>query len=254
MTPPAHRPRPWLGPVSNDKRFVVELESKHGRPECALECGDFSVRRSASLREHAGSANLLKEMYSRKGYSTDGLIGMPRRETTVTLDAHNDAGVVATVTVRLDSRETGLFADALYPREIAAFRAAGSKVCEVCKLAVDPRFGSRELMASLFQLAYLYSHVIYCATDVFIEVNPRHAGFYKRMLGFHEIGGLRVCPRVNAPALLLHVELDYMRQQIALHGGRGATSNDKSLYPYFLACGAEASLDRALRARARRHH
>jgi hypothetical protein len=241
-------------PASDDKRFVVELQpTKHGRLECTLECTDFRVRRSANAGEHGRAANLLKEMYSKKGYSTEGLVGMPRRENAVVLDAHNGAGVVATVTVRLDSREGGLLADTLYRREINAFRSAGAKVCEVSKLAVDPRFGSKELMASLFQLAYLYG-VIHRATDVFIEVNPRHAGFYKRMLGFNEIGTLRLCPRVNAPAVLLQVELDYMRRQIALHGGSGAMTMEKSLYPYFMACEAEASIDRAMRARARREH
>jgi hypothetical protein len=237
-----------------DQRFVFQLEMKHGRPECALECNEFSVRRAATVIEHAGTNSLVKEMYSRKGYTTDGVINMPRRENTITLDAHDAEQIMGTLTVRLDTRESGLLADALYAKEIDAIRQSGRKVCEVSKLAVDPRFGSKELMASLFQLAYLYAFVIHRVHDAFIEVNPRHAGFYKRMLGFTEIGELRTCPRVNAPAVLLHVNLDYMRDQIAMHSGRGYCTGEKSLYPYFLSCAAEDWIQRAMRAKAGRHH
>src|SRR4051812_13207880 len=218
-----------------DQRFVFQLEMKHGRPECALECEQFSVRRAATVFEYANTNSLVKEMYSRKGYTTDGVINLPRRESTITLDAHDAEQVMGTLTVRLDTRESGLLADALYSNEINALRQTGRKLCEVSKLAVDPRFGSKELMASLFQLAYLYAYVIHRVHDAFIEVNPRHAGFYKRMLGFTEIGELRTCPRVNAPAVLLHLDLDYMSDQIAEHSGSSHCTSEKSLYPYFLS-------------------
>jgi len=196
----------------------------------------------------------VQHMYSRKGYLTEGVATLPRRDNTITLDAHDSEQVMGTLTLRLDYKDTGLLADTLYAREINEFRDKGRKVCEVSKLAVDPRYGSKELMASLFQLAYLYSHVVYRASDAFIEVNPRHAGFYKRMLGFREIGGLKTSPRVNAPAVLLHIELAQMRRQIALHSGRNRRSTDRSLYPYFLSCSAEDWIDRAMRAKTGKSH
>jgi hypothetical protein len=39
-----------------------------------------------------------------------------------------------------------------------------------------------------------------------------------------------------------------MKTQIALHGGRGCVTREKSLYPYFLNCGAEEWIERAVRA------
>lgn len=251
MTHPAYQ-QSTTRPARSDNRLVFHLEMKQGRPECALEGRDFSVQRAATVLEYSDTANLVKEMYSRRGYSTEGIIGMPRRDSTITLDAHDAEKVMGTLTVRIDTRDTGLLADALYKNEIDGYRGAGGKVCEVSKLAVDPRYGSKELMAALFQMAYLYSHVINHASDAFIEVNPRHAGFYKRMLGFEQVGGLRTCPRVNAPAVLLRIELASMREQIALHAGRGAASREKTLYPYFVNCGAEDWIDRAVLARARR--
>ncbi len=254
MTPPAYRLNSSLRPVDHDKRFLVQVEPRHGSADCAFEFSDFSIRRAATRREQAGTACLVREMYARRGYSTSGVINLPRRDNVITLDACNAEQVVGTLTLRLDSGDSGLLADMLYRSEIDAVRENGNSVCEVGKLAVDPRYGSRELLASLFQLAYLYAHVIHRASDAFIEVNPRHAGFYKRMLGFREIGEQRMCPRVNAPAVLLHMELGYMRRQIALHGGRGQLSGEKSLYPYFSGCRAEDSIYRALRTRARLQH
>jgi hypothetical protein len=71
-------------------------------------------------------------------------------------------------------------------------------------------------------------------TDVVIEVNPRHVAFYKRMLGFKEFGPERLCSRVNAPAVLLRLELEYVDQQIELLGGKGDSAGGvRSLYPFF---------------------
>lgn len=249
MTRPSYKLDRSQKQAEHDNRFTFQLEMKHGRPECALECNDFSVRRTATVLDYAEPTSLVKEMYSRRGYSTDGIVSIPRRANTITLDAHDSEKIMGTLTVRLDTRESGLLADTLYADEINEFRAKGHSVCEVSKLAVDPRFGSKQLMASLFQLGYLYASVVNRVADAFIEVNPRHAGFYKRMLGFQEIGELRICPRVNAPAVLLHVELAYMRQQIAFHSGRGSSTMEKSLYPYFLNCSAEDWIDRALRTK-----
>jgi hypothetical protein len=254
MTVPAYQWNPSSQPAENDNRFVFHLEMKHGQPECAFECNEYSVRRAATLHEYKNTANLVQNMYSRKGYLTEGVSSLPRRDNTITLDAHDSEQVMGTLTLRVDAKETGLLADTLYADEINEFRNNGRKVCEVSKLAVDPRYGSKELMASLFQLAYLYLHIVYRASDAFIEVNPRHAGFYKRMLGFHEIGELKTCPRVNAPAVLLHIELAYMRRQIALHSGRNGRGGDRSLYSYFLSCSAEDWIDRAMRAKPGNSH
>ena len=43
-------------------------------------------------------------------------------------------------------------------------------------------------------------------------------GFYERGLGFHQIAGMRTGGPVNAPAVLLHIELNDMHEQISRHG------------------------------------
>ncbi|MBS0475395.1 MAG: hypothetical protein JSR28_09630, partial [Proteobacteria bacterium] len=43
-----------------------------------------------------------------------------------------------------------------------------------------------------------------------VECNPRHVGFYTRMLGFSAIGEKRDCSQVGAPAVLLHVAAGHL--------------------------------------------
>jgi hypothetical protein len=143
--------------------------------------------------------------------------------------------VTGTLTLGLDS-PNGLLADELYKSEIDSLRAAGHKVCELTKLAVDQPQTSKRVLAALFHIAYIYGRVMQGYTDVVIEVNPRHVIFYKRMLGFKEFGPVRLCGRVNAPAVLLRLEIGYVDRQIELLGGKTESAKgDHSLYPYFFS-------------------
>ena len=204
--------------------------------DCVLERGGYRVHLADSSGQH--SANMLVErMYSWRGYDTEALATPSHNPNRITLQASHGQYLFGTLTAGLDSQE-GLFADMLYPEEVNCFRLMGRKLCEMSKLAVDPQHGSKEVLASLFHLAYIYVHIIHKATDVLIEVNPRHAAFYERRLGFRQVGEMRTCPRVNAPAVLLQIELSYMQAQIARHGG-SRDPREKSLYPYFFSTDEE---------------
>ena len=69
--------------------------------------------------------------------------------------------------------------------------------------------------------------------DLFCEVNPRHAIPQKRMFGFKQIGELRTCPRVSAPAVLLHLTTDYVDNQTSKFNS-GKKTIKRSLYTHFL--------------------
>jgi hypothetical protein len=199
--------------------------------ECLLRCNDYSIRLVDSPRQRNKAGLLIKRMYSWRGYITDDSALVPQNPNYLTLEASSEQQLFGTLTLGIDSKK-GLAADELYEKEINIYRKKGHKVCEVSKLAIDPQFSSKELFASLFHLTYIYAHTLHKVKDAFIEVNPRHAAFYKRMLGFKQIGEKRTCPRVNAPAVLLHLDLDYMDAQISCLAG-ARELKDKSLYPYF---------------------
>lgn len=199
--------------------------------EVLLERSDFHIR-LASTRGHRSQVSMLiNRLYTWRGYKWEINGDLPHGPNQITLQTCNGEYVFGTLTLRLDSN-SGLLADELYCAEIGAYRAAGAKVCELAWLAVEPEFGTKEVLASLFHLAYIYGRRVHGVTDVFIEVNPRHVGFYEQMLGFRRAGELRICPRVNAPAVLLHLELDHVDEQIELSGGHRGRRK-RSLYPYF---------------------
>jgi len=56
------------------------------------------------------------------------------------------------------------------------------------------------------------------------------------MLGFEPFGEEKTCPRVNAPAVLLRLDLAHADEQIVRYGGTAATATGvKSIYPYFFS-------------------
>ena len=201
--------------------------------ECVLARGGYRVRLADSPGQRNKASILINSMYSWRGYATDGLELSQHSANSITLEASTELQLFGTLTLGLDSSD-GLLADALYQQEIDVLRSMGRSVCEITKLAFNPKYSSKEALASLFHLAYVYARDFYSATDVLIEVNPRHTSFYQRRLGFKQIGEIRTCQRVDAPAVLLHGALEYGAKQISKHAGSRDT-NEKSLYPYFFS-------------------
>lgn len=210
----------------------------HDRPvgshaeELLIERSDFHIRLANNHGRRNRSSVLIQRMYSWRGYNSNTRDDPAKHANQVTLQACRGGTVFGTLTVNFDS-EARLAAEDLYPSEIEAYRAAGARVAEVTRLAVDPEHGSKEVLGALFHLAHMLC-LLRGITDVFIEVNPRHVSFYRRMLNFRLAGECRVCERVNAPAVLLHVEIAYMTEQIARFGGHHGRGK-RSLYPYFFS-------------------
>jgi hypothetical protein len=194
---------------------------------------DFRIRLADTRGQRSKASLLINRMYSWRGYQTEGAVGLGAGPNQISLVASRDDVVFGTLTVGLDS-DAGLLVDQLYADKINAFRAEGRTICEFGKLAVDPNYGTKDVLAALFHLAFMYAHRINNADDIVIEVNPRHVAYYKRMLGFNQAGPQRMCDRVSAPAVLLHLPCSYAAEQIARHGGH-QTTEGRSLYPYFFS-------------------
>lgn len=192
----------------------------------------FKLRLANSEGKRESASLLINKMYSWRGYDTAGLAN--DNHNRITLMADTDGKPIGTLTIGLDS-PGGLLADQLYHDELDRLRQAGASVCEFTKLAVDQAMQSKRVLAALYHLAYIYAHRIHGASDLVIEVNPRHVVFYRRMLGLDQLGEERMCPRVHAPAVLLRLSMAYARDQIARYGGHFRDlPGMRSLYPYFL--------------------
>jgi hypothetical protein len=212
---------------------------------CLLRRGDYSIRLVDSPVQRSKASSLIERMYSSRGYNTEGTKVISYNPNRLTFVATSDQQLSGTLTLGIDAEE-GLFADELYEKELNMFRKNGRKICEVSKLAIEPQCSSKELFASLFHLAYIFAYILHEVNDAFIEVNPRHANFYKHMLGFCQIGEKRRCPRVDAPAVLMHLDLGHMKEQISSYAGIGGLK-ERSIYPYFLSQHEEKRLTERIR-------
>lgn len=249
--------RPGQQPKTPAQHTIVAIEGRLGlqpmsnepveNAEHAVNMGmqKFKIRLTRS-DDHTQSASvLIRKMYSWRGYVTSAT-PVEHTPNKICLSVFSKEQIIGTLTLGHDAPE-GLAADAMYKPEVDALRSAGRVVCEMTKLAVDQCVRSRKVLASLFHIAYIHARHLHGCTDILIEVNPRHVGFYERMLGFRRVGEERLCPRVNAPAVLLRLETDYVEIQIRKFGGLMETAaGEKSLYPYFFTAADESGIAQRL--------
>lgn len=196
-----------------------------------LDRQEFKIRIANTRASRQSASLLIQKMYSWRGYATSDIPS--DKAHFITFSIFSDDRTVATLSLGMDGPQ-GLEADTLYGDSLEPLRQRGGQLCEMTKLAVDKDVKSRQVLANLFAMAYVYAHHVRGCTDTLIEVNPRHAGFYHTMLGFRQVSGEKICPRVGAPAVLLHLPLDHAEEQIRKLGGRpDLVGEEKSLYPYF---------------------
>jgi hypothetical protein len=211
-----------------------------------IEQKNFKIRLADTEKGRNSASMLINKMYQWRGYG--GGHQVRQHPSRLTLTASDHERVIGTVTLGIDSDE-GLLADEIFRPEVDSFRARGRKVCEMTKLAFDPDIRSKFALASLFHIIFIYGRRIHGCTDVFIEVNPRHRRFYESMLGFKRQSEIRTNPRVNAPAYLLWADLDYVEEQIQIHGGSSdRAGHTRSLYPFFFSPREEAGIHQRLLA------
>ena len=168
----------------------------------------YHIRPVHDEQQRSLVSELVQRRYAWRGYNTEALDYPVADVNRLTLAAWQYGELAATLTLGRDS-PLGLQTDALYSRELMRLRHPQRVLCEVSRLAVDPDFGGPELLRSLFASALEYGRRLFAVSDVVIGINPRHARYYQRRLGFRQIGALRHCRRVEAPVVLLHQELDH---------------------------------------------
>lgn len=234
-----------LGRTRPLSALSAEPGEREGTRQVSIDEEKFKIRLATTPDRHESASLLIQKMYSWRGYST----GTPMAHTDpnrITLVAGQGDKVIGTLTIGFDS-SAGLLADEMYRSEIDVLRAQGRQVGELIKLAVDRDLRSLQVLAALFHLSYIYGRNIHNLTDAVIEVNPRHVSFYQKMLGFERLGAEKMCPRANAPAVLLRLQGDYISEQIRRLGGKGdGARGEKSLYPYFFSPEEEAGITHRL--------
>jgi len=180
--------------------------------------GDIDVSVAKSREDLRRADELVRHQYAARGYFADtehpqeAMRSASRRASVIVARSHRR--VVGTLTVVIDS-PAGLFADEVNHDVIEPLRAEGRRLSELVRLAVSHQrdTDSRNVLAALFNAAHGVG-VANGLHDALIEVNPRHVGFYRRALCFQVAGTERVCPRVNAPSVLLRMSLADLTRKI----------------------------------------
>jgi len=207
---------------------VVSLVRQRRTPRLAATLGDIAREARATCARAAalwaGKAkseeeiheahHLVRRRYEWRGYDVPEAqppCGMAQNR--LVFIARDGDATVGTITLGLDGRE-GLTAEGTYPEAIGAARAEGRRVCEVTRFAISEEADSKAVLAALFSLAYATASV-HGATDVYVEVNPRHVRFYQRVLGFFIAGNERMCQRVKAPSVLLTIRMHDLEQRLS---------------------------------------
>ncbi|MCB1908990.1 MAG: hypothetical protein KDH15_16610 [Rhodocyclaceae bacterium] len=207
-----------------DDESVEEFAERKDKFQLKLLTGSSPQKKETSL--------LIEKRYSWRGYN--GAATLDQLPNRMTMNAELFGRIYATCTVNVDS-PAGLSVEETYPDEVAAFRRRGARLCEFGKFAVEPSVRSKRLIGTLVHLLHIYAHRVQGCTDILIEVNPRHRFFYMRYLEFEQIAEEKECPRVGAPALLLHISTQHVCRRIAELAGRWRELPDeKSLYKYML--------------------
>ena len=223
LAPPAHGECivrvPACSATSQDNAITIRLADSNGR------------RNAANM--------LLSRMYSWRGYG--GRHSVPVTPNCVTFTASLDRELIGTLTLTVDS-PAGLAAERTFPEDIKQYREApGAKVCELTKFAFDWSGPSRQHLAALFHIVFLYGSSHFDCTDLFIEVNPRHRRYYEAMLGFTPVGPLRTNQSVDAPSQLMWLNVGEIRSLIERHTAPGSVSQ-RSLYRDFFSPGEAAGI------------
>ena len=199
------------------------FEDEKGRRLLTIRAADCDGERSSA---HI----LVNRMYAARGYTTSALPDHSN-SNRITLVATDDGETVGTITVSFDGSQ-GLLVDESFAPEVGQLRDEGFVMCEFIKLAIDGVVRSKKVLASLMDAAFLCAREVRRCDKALIEVNPRHVRFYETMLGFEVLRRDRMNRRVNAPAVLMSLDLAFADEQVveAHQDEDSAAAGKRSLY------------------------
>lgn len=216
---------------------------KNGRPIFERDTlAEFTIKVANTIEERQAAFALGYQVYLSKGFIKPNPHEMlihpydSNDETVILIVQDKEKNIAGTVTIVFDVNSR-LPAEKIYREELKVLRDAGTKMAELSRLVISPNYrNSKDILVLLFNYATIFIRKVKQYNSLSIQVNPRHKNYYKSILNFDEVGGLKPCPQVqNAPAVLLYITEKMYQAEIARQ--RTSQSSDKkdhSLYQYFI--------------------
>ena len=184
-------------------------------PVVAKSNVDKPVRSLARSRSDLlGAFSMLYEAYLKAGLESPKASGIRitpfhMLPTTEVLVAKLRGEVISTVSLIGDGY-LGIPMQSMYPEQVNGLREQGLRLAEVGCLA-DRRDSPVRFIDNFKEMTRLLSQVasVRGIDALVVATHPRHARFYKRALGFEQLGDESTCPYAQgnpAVALFMHFE------------------------------------------------
>ncbi len=195
---------------------LMRPELKENRPRD--KASHFKI--AETLSEFDGACRLVHDLYVREGYIDPQPGGMrvtpfSLLSATRTFIGCEKNNIFLTVTLFGDSPQ-GLPMDSLYRSELDMLRKEGRKIAEVGALAVKStaKLTFRDKVMMLFRIVLQYAWSDMHCDDIVIVINPKHRGFYEKVLSFKQIGGEEAYEYVKGnPAIALRLDLKWDKRR-----------------------------------------
>jgi hypothetical protein len=224
--------------------------------------GRYSIRVANDLESRRRAYNLVYQQYLEKEYARPHPSKMwltlhNAVPDAVTLMVERGDEVVAALTAVPDS-PLGLPADEHYKTELDQLRSSGHRLCELISLGVGSGNQEAQVLAKIFNAAYVHAYRVSGLTDFVITITPRHARFYRRLLCFENLGPIKVHSRyydsfacMETEACLEHLPLSLPEELIRReHEGRGSAKR-RNLYRMFENASSEEEMAEMIRKSVR---
>lgn len=208
---------------------IAESRETRFRRSALLKSGihlqkPFDIKIADELSDWIGSFRLLYEEYLRAGYIVE------ENSSRILFNIHHIlpgtavsvAKVfktpVSTLTLFLDNRMFGLPSDRIYQEELNKLRDRGRVIAELGSLVSKKQVRWQDQLLYLCRVMYWYSRMRN-VDDLCISVNPKHVSYYKTVFLFEVLGKERIHPGVQAPAVLMRLNLNkYQKNLMSVYG------------------------------------
>ncbi|MBL4869272.1 MAG: hypothetical protein JKY67_23155 [Pseudomonadales bacterium] len=239
--------------------WVLKEEVEIGSPKWEIsEKINFRISVASNRVDREKVYQLSQKVYGQCGYSSQDRNKLfvnsdDARPDTITFLAEDENGnSVASISV-VSNVHGDIPCQKIFKDELSELNNQNKKMVEITRLVVDESYrNSRNLIKNLMNFVYIHAYKNLASDHMLIEVNPRHVGYYKRLLCFEVIGDSKPCGRVQgAPAVLLKLDLGKAEEKIIAGRNTTARVGRKTLYNYFVLEMQEAYIGDFIRESSR---